>query len=122
MKSLLDPTKIDPKRIPDDAWEFEGITPDGLGRTFIFWVDKETGTFIRKKENLVEQEILDFNKHQFDESQTKRFGDGQSVARMPLNVFYRDFAPRLKEGDKDFTKWWLNHEDNRPYRNFRGKI
>lgn len=117
----IDPTKIDPKRIPDDAWEFEGMADGGLARTYIYWIDKETGTFVRKKEQLIEKELLDMNKHQMDESQTKRFGDGYVTARMPLNVYFRDIAPRLKEGDDDYLKWWLNHEENRPFRTFRGK-
>jgi len=58
MTQYVDPTQIDPKRIPDSAWEFEAIAPDGLSRTFIFWVDRETGTFLRKKENLVEPDCL----------------------------------------------------------------
>lgn len=120
--TFVDPTKIDPKRIRDDQWEFEGVTPDGLARTFIHWVDRENGVFIRKKENLVEEPLIQLNREQHHDSQTKRFGDGQSVARMPLNIFYRDIAPRLKEGDRDYVKWWLNRDDNRPYRNFRGKF
>jgi hypothetical protein len=39
-----------------------------------------------------------------------------------LNVFYRDFASRLKDGDEDFMKWWLNGDGNRPYRTFRGRV
>ena len=122
MNSLLDPTKIDPSKIPDSQWEFEGYTPDGLAATYIHWHDKENGVFFRKKVNLVEEDILRLNKEELDDSQTKRFGDGRVVARVPMNVFYRDFASRLKEGDSDFTKWWLNNENNRPYRNFRGKF
>lgn len=113
---------VDLSRIPDDQWEFEGISADGTARTFIHWLDRENGIFARKKENLVERDLVDLNQEQYNESLTKRFGDGQSVARIPLNVFYRDFPKHLKEGDKDFTKWWLNREENRPYRNFRGKI
>jgi hypothetical protein len=44
------------------------------------------------------------------------------MASIPLNVFYRDLAPRLKDGDADYVKWFLNNEQNRPYRTFRGKV
>ena len=44
------------------------------------------------------------------------------VASVPLNKFYADFAPRLKEGDKDFGKWWLQKDENQPFRTRRGKI
>lgn len=47
--------------------------------------------------------MLAVNKQRFDDSQTERFGDGKIIASIPLNVFYRDSAKRLKEGDEDFT-------------------
>lgn len=122
MPSLIDPTKIDPSRIPDDQWEFEGFSDGGTSRTFIYWVDKENGVFFRKKENVIEQELIAENQERYNQSQGVRFGDGQVVARVPMNIFYRDIAPRLKQGDKEYNKWWLNHDDNRMWRNFRGKF
>jgi hypothetical protein len=112
----------DPARIPDHLWEFDGISSDGLRRHYVYWVDKANGVGFRKTENLIEEDLLKVNKQRFDDSQTERFGDGKIIASIPLNVFYRDFAKRLKEGDEDFTKWWLNHSDNRPFRTFRGKV
>lgn len=112
----------DPSRIPDDQWEYEGTSNDGLRVHYIHWIDRERCVFFRKTENLVEPSLLDDNRRLFDESQTKRFGDGRVIARVPLNVFYRDFAGRLKDGDDDFVKWWLDRDDNRPYRTFRGRV
>lgn len=112
----------DPSRIPDDQWIFDGVSSDGLRRHYVYWVDKANGVGFRKTENLVESDLLAVNKQRFDDSQTERFGDGKVIASIPLNVFYRDFAKRLKEGDDDFTKWWLNNSDNRPYRTFRGRV
>lgn len=114
--------QADPSRIPDDQWEYEGQSSDGLRVHYIHWVDRERGIFFRKTENLAEPALLEENKRLLDESQTKRFGDGRVVGRVPLNVFYRDFAGRLKDGDQDFMRWWLNHDQNRPYRTFRGKV
>lgn len=116
------PNGIDPSRIPDDAWEYEGLSADGLRRYWRAWIDREKGTFVRKTENLAEPELLEQNRQLYDDSFGKKFGDGQVVARVPLNVFYRDFAPRLKEGDSDFNKWWLNNDKNKPFRTFRGRI
>lgn len=113
---------MDPTRIPEDAWEYDGSSDDGLRQHWIYWVDRASGTFFRRTTNLTEPALLEQNKQLLDESQTKRFGDGRVVARVPLNVFYRDVASRLKEGDEDFAKWWLNNQQNRPYRTFRGKI
>lgn len=112
----------DPSRIPDHLWEFDGVSSDGLRRHYVYWMDREKGLGFRKTENIVEEELIARNQESFNESHSKRFGDGKVIGRIPMNVFYRDFAARLKEGDQDFTKWWLNHENNRPYRTFRGRV
>lgn len=119
------PSLPDPARIPDELWEFDGMSSDGLRRYYVYWVDKANGVGFRKTENLVEAELLERNRQSFNDSATQRFRDdavGTKIASVPLNVFYRDFTARLKEGDDDFTKYWLNHEQNRPYRTFRGKV
>jgi hypothetical protein len=119
------PSQADPSRIPDDQWEYEGQSSDGLRVHYIHWVDRERGIFFRKTENLVEESLLKFNAESLNMSQGKRFNDepmGTRVASIPLNIFYRDIAPRAKDGDQDFMKWFLNRSENRPYRTFRGKV
>lgn len=116
------PSLPDPSRIPDSVWEFEGVSSDGLRRTYTCTID---GLTFRKTENLVEAELLEQNRVDFNDSLGKRFADepiGTRIASTPLNVFYRDIAPRLKDGDSDFMKWWLNRDENRPYRTFRGLV
>jgi len=44
------------------------------------------------------------------------------VGRIPLNKLYADIAPKMREGDKDHLKWWLNHEDNQTFRTKSGKL
>lgn len=44
------------------------------------------------------------------------------VARTPLNKFFADLAPRIQQGDEDFTRWWLNQERNQPFRTRSGKV
>jgi hypothetical protein len=47
------------------------------------------------------------------------------VARVPLNVFYgseSEITKKLKEGDHDHLKWWLNSDQAKPWRNFRGRV
>lgn len=112
----------DPSRIPDESWEFDGMSSDGLRRHYVYWVDKANGVGFRKTENLVEDELIARNRESFNDSHGKRFGDGKVIASVPLNVFYRDFASRLKDGDEDFVKHWLNSDQNRPYRTFRGRV
>lgn len=101
------------------------MSGDGLRRHYVHWVDKANGVGFRKTENLVEESLLAQNRESLNDSYGKRFRDdpiGTKIASVPLNVFYRDFAPRLKDGDGDFAKYWLNHESNRPYRTFRGRV
>ena len=98
------------------------MSQDGLRRHYVHWIDKAKGLGFRKTENVVEEQLLKFNKESLDMSQGQRFGDGKVVASIPLNIFYRDHAPRIKQGDDDFMKWWLNNDQNRPYRTFRGKV
>lgn len=112
----------DPARIPDHLWEFDGVSGDGLRRHYVYWVDKANGVGFRKTENLVEDDLLKVNQEKLNDSYSQRFGDGKIIASVPLNVFFRDFAKRLKEGDEDFTKWWLNNDQNRPFRTFRGRV
>lgn len=115
----------DPSRIPDDQWIFDGVSEDGLRRHYVHWIDKAKGLGFRKTENMVEDELLKFNKESLDNSYGKRFSDdaiGTKMASIPLNIFYRDFAMRLKDGDTDFIKNWLNRDENRPYRTFRGRV
>ena len=96
-----------------------------MRKHYVHWIDKEKGLGFRKTENLAEDALLKFNKESLDNSYGKRFSDdaiGTKMASIPLNIFYRDFAMRLKEGDSDFIKHWLNKDENRPYRTFRGKV
>jgi hypothetical protein len=119
------PSLPDPSRIPDEAWEFEKMSDDGLRRHYVYWIDKDKGLGFRKTENLVEEELIARNQEDLKDSYGKRFRDdavGTRMASIPLNVFYRDLAPRLKDGDSDYVKWFLNHDQNRPYRTFRGKV
>src|SRR5512139_1117854 len=95
----------DPSRIPDHLWEPDGVSADGMRRYYIYWVDKDNGTYFRKTENLIEDELLKFNEESLNMSYGQRFRDdaiGTLIASTPLNIYYRDIAPRMKDGDEDF--------------------
>ena len=117
---------IDPDRIPESAWEPYEVDPEGLWRKDRYWIEKPRqefgGVWIERKVFLAEDELISQNVEAFNDSKTQRFGDGKVVARVPLNTFYRDFQKSLQEGDHDFTKWWLNRDENQPWRCFRGKF
>jgi hypothetical protein len=110
------------EQIPESQWEPESYSADGLRRTDIAWIDRERSLAVRRTVNLAESALLEQNKALYNDSDGKRWGDGRVAARIPLNVYFQDIAPRIKEGDHDFTKWFLNNPDNRAYRTFKGRI
>jgi hypothetical protein len=112
---------VNPNDIHGGDWELVEITPEY--RRSRLWLDD--GNYILRTEYIQDEELIALNQQEFNDSLTKRFNDsalGTKVASIPVNVFYRDIAPRLKEGDQDYMKWFLNHPDKRMYRTFRGKV
>lgn len=111
-------SKITEQDIHGGAWELYEQTP-GFRR----WrMELEPGKWIIKTEHLQDDELIAHNKYLFNESQTKRFGDGQVVARIPLNKFYAELGEKIREGDRDHLKWFLNRDESKPFRTFRGRI
>lgn len=109
---------IDPRNVDSGDWEVVSVV-DGT-RVSRLWISEEQ--YIERTEFLADPELVAMNQQSFNDSQNQRFGDGKVIARIPMHKWARELAPRQQEGDKDFTKWFLNHEDNRPYRTFRGKV
>jgi len=87
---------------------------------------------VQKTEYLAEAELLNANAQERNETNGQRWSQGSGsdkngvpmvkVASIPLNKFYADFASRLKEGDKDFSKWWLEQDNNAAFRTRNGKL
>jgi hypothetical protein len=119
---------IDPARlnIRDDAWEFVEITEDFIRHRAV--VERHANgdvSYVYRTTPRAIASLLEDNKRSFEDSQTKRFGDGQIVGRIPLNVLFdpkNQLAQKIREGDRDHMKWWLNSEDARPFRTFRGRV
>jgi hypothetical protein len=44
------------------------------------------------------------------------------VGRIPLNKMYADLAAKMREGDKEHMRWWLNRDENQPFRTRSGKL
>ena len=111
-------SRITEQDIHGGTWELFEQTP-GFRR----WkMELEPGKWIIKTEHLHDEDLIKHNKFLLDESQTKRFGDGQVVGRIPLNKFYAELGQKIKEGDRDHMKWWLNRDENKIFRTFRGHI
>ena len=115
---------IDPERvnIPEESWELVEVT-DGFVRHRAPLERYPDGTvvYVYRTAPRGLTGLLEDNRRLRDESEHKRFGDGRVVARIPLNVLYQN-VERLREGDQDWIKWFVNNPDNRMYRTFRGKV
>lgn len=111
------------ERLPESAWT---VVPELCSEgTIVSETVIDIGgrqQIARRAQSVGDDALQAMNQQEFNDSDGKRWGDGRVAARIPMNRFLSDFAPRLREGDKDFTKWWLNHEDNRPFRTFKGKV
>lgn len=88
---------------------------------------------VQKTEFIAEDALLAQNAAERNEADGRRWSSGMGtekggnlplvkVASTPLNVFFSEMAPRLKEGDQDFMKWWLNSEKNQAFRTRKGTI
>lgn len=123
MTSTIDPDRIN---IPDDAWKLIEVTDDfARYEAPLERLANGDVIYVRKTVPRGLTAFLEANKQSFEDSQTKRFGDGQIVGRIPLNVLFdpkTQLAQKIREGDRDHMKWWLNSEQARPFRTFRGRV
>jgi hypothetical protein len=116
----LDPSRVN---IPESAWELVEITEDFVRhRAPLERLPNGQVVYVQRTTPRAVAALLENNKRLLNESDGQRFGDGKVVGRIPLNVLYRDVAPRLKEGDRDFLPWFLDRDENRPFRTFRGRL
>lgn len=120
--------KIDPDRvnIPDDAWKLVEVTEDFM-RYEAPLERLATGdvVYVRKTVPRGLDALLEDNKQALNDSYGKRFGDGQIVGRIPLNVLFDpklQITEKIREGDRDHIKWFLNSEAALPFRRFRGRV
>lgn len=95
--------------------------------------DRETGTrkwimaldennLVVKTESYVPSLLAEANAEDLNESEGKRFGDGQVVARIPMNTLYGPLLEPVKQDDKRYLRKFLNDPDNRWMRSFRGRL
>jgi hypothetical protein len=68
------------------------------------------------------QSLVDDNAALLNASQGRRFGEGQRVASIPLNLFYDQLHEAQMQGDENYISRWLNDGDNRAFRTFEGTI
>lgn len=86
---------------------------------------------VEQKEFMADDELVRLNSEERNARDGKRWTSGMGsdkggnmpmvrVARTPLNKFFSELAPRLK--DHDYVKHWLNSDKNAAFRTRSGKI
>src|SRR5215203_2429841 len=75
------------------------------------------GQFATCKQTIADS-ILEANKQSYNESEGKRFGDGQVIGGVPLEMFYSTLLEPTKNNDQKWLKKFYNDIDNRKFRKF----
>lgn len=110
--------------LPDSAWTVGEVTDEYIRSWTQIEIAGTLSTVWRTQ--YVEDETLQAaNRQMYNDSEGKRWGDGRMVARIPLNVVFdenRQIAEKMREGDRDHLKHWLNSDDAKPFRTFKGTV
>lgn len=120
-----------PADISSDQWEVFEVTP--LYRRSRLWIDREKGSYVQRTEFFADEQLQALNAEERNARDGKRWSSGMGsekggnvpmvrIARTPLNKFFADLAPRIKQGDEDHMKWWLQQEQNQPFRTRSGRV
>lgn len=112
---------LDLRNTESGDWELYETTPH-----YRRWIMHLKGDqYVMKTEFLGDDELVEQNRQDYNDSIGKRWGDGQVVARIPLNKLFdprEQIVENLQQGDRDHLKWWLNSEAALPYRTFKGRV
>jgi hypothetical protein len=109
-------------RLPESAWTVFDVGEDYVTTVAMLDVNGVMTKFLRTQ--YVADEMLQrANAQEYADSEGKRWKDGRVVARLPLNmIFGTEMAAKMREGDRDHLKHWLNSEAARPFRTFKGRV
>ena len=122
-------SKIDPADVRGGDWEVFEITP--VYRRSRLWLEPDK--YIQKTEFFADEELQTLNTEERNSRDSKPWSTGLGsdkggnvpmvrVARIPLNKLYSEITGKMREGDKDHLKWWLNRDENQPFRTKSGKL
>lgn len=110
--------------LPESAWRFV----ENTGTHIVQEADLGNGTRIQRRMLIGDEDLQAINRHLYDTSgrfsQREMGAIGTPVANVPLSVLYSDseIARKIREGDREHLKWWLNSEAAKPFRTHKGKI
>lgn len=131
MADMLIPIKAE--EIGNVSWRLAEVTPDfrryiGTGTHPVTGVE----VTVQKTEFLAEPQLLAANAAERNETDNRRWTEGAGsdrngvplvkVGAIPLNKYYAECVPYIREGDRDHLKWWLERDENQPFRTRNGNI
>ncbi len=85
------------------------------------WINRD-GDNLHWRITYCSDDIVDSNRVAFNDSIGKKWGAGQIVASIPLNLYYEQLAEAQDQGDDRYVSAWLNDPDNRAFRTFWGRV
>jgi hypothetical protein len=116
------------------TWTFQGID-DGYRVYIGHGTHPVTGVemTVQKREPIIEDALLKLNAERRNNVAGRRWSQGLGsdkggnlpmihVGAIPLNKFMAEFAPHIRQGDKDFARWFFNRDENQPFRTREGKL
>lgn len=78
---------------------------------------------VAKTEHKGTDKLLEDNQRIFNENDGKRWGDGQVVGSVPMNMYFQSgLAEAGKQKDIKFIRRWWDDPDHRKFRKFKGTI
>lgn len=101
-------------------WQLLRDDPETGTRRWIMAIDEHN--LVVKTESYLPSLLAEANAEDLKASEGKRFGDGQVVARIPMNILYGPLLEPVRQDDKRYLRKFLNDPDNRWMRTFRGKL
>ena len=112
----------------EEAWDPynppKGWVCIGLNESYAnYECDLGNGMIIHKTENLTSEKMIEDNQRRFNESEGKRWGDGQEAGRMPLDLYFKLGLDKAnKQRDLKYQRKIWNDPDYRKFRTFKGTI
>ena len=115
-------------QIPDSAWRVVEVTETHRVSQAVVEL-RGKSIPIQRRELLGDEELQKINNHLYETSD--RFSQrevgamGTPVANIPMSMVFNpktEIADKLRSGDRDHLTWWLNQEENRPFRTHKGKL
>lgn len=116
------------------TWQVVEVTPEyrrsvGRGTHPVTGIPIE----VMRTEFLADAELQKLNAEERNARDSKPWSSGVGsdkggniplirVGRIPLNKLFSELAPKMREGDKDHLKWWLNRDENQPFRTKSGNL